>query len=198
MSSELGSSHSETVVENLPRPGAMPWGYSWMPTLDGERIPVRHEDRFGMSGFDSREEAWAEAIKWVKACAGLAFEIELGVGSGCLLNKETVVVETVTGAREAIAHHVRSVARGDDRETVSLSWEDLAEYEDSRRYDPNDSEAAMTSSYSPTEDDVVEGSDGTLHRVTYYVWATASPAVWDHPADSACGVDNDDKTDDDL
>ena len=92
---------------------------------------------------------------------GTGFEVRLGDMRGCVLieNAATVVVETVAEAREAIlsyatdalGHHAHDPER---REHLRLNvrpggptWEDLAECEKGRRYDPADPETGMTCSY---------------------------------------------------
>ena len=194
MASDFESNREEADIENLPTPGAMRWGYSWRPTLDGEPIPI-HDP----SWFESREEAWAEAIKRVKLRASLAIEIELGRLSGCLIDEWTVIVETVTEAREVILRHVVPSVEGQKRgpgtqgpeSRSDPTWEDLAEYEDGRRYDPGNPEAGMRCSYSLSETEWMEGVGGILWPVSDHRWATAPPEVWDHSADQPVGLDND-------
>ena len=185
MSSDVESSDHETDIENLPTPGAMRWGHDWVPTLDGERIPIRHPYWFA-----SREDAWAEAIKWVKLRAGLAFEIQLGSQTGCIPDEWSLIVETVAEAREAILRHVLTKQQDDEggpgtrgHGRLGATWEDLVEYEDGRRYDPGNLKAGMSCSYSLSETGWVEGVGGVRWPVSDYRWAVAPPEVWDHPTD---------------
>ena len=194
MASDLESSDHEMDIDNLPTPGAMRWGYCWKPTLDGEQIPIRHPREF-----ESREEAWAEAIKWVKLRAGLAIEVELGTASGCLIDEWTVIVETVAEARQIILSHVLPDAQSPEHEAETRgpesrqhrTWEDLTEYEDSRRYDPGNREAGMHCSYSLSETEWMQGVGGMLWPVSDHRWAKAPPEVWDHPADQPIGLEDD-------
>ena len=203
MASDLESGRYVTDVERLPRPGAVQLHFfEWVPTLDGEPIG----EGYSQSHYRSREQALVEAIKWVKHRAGLAFEIELGSASGCVLAEWTVLVESVAEAREAILRHAMPAAEDHEREYGTQrpesrrdpTWEDLAEYEHSRRYDPDNPGAGMRCSYAMSEVEMVEGVGGMLWPVSHHVWATAPPEVWDHPADQPAGLDNDDDPGDDL
>ena len=187
------------TVENLPTPGAMWDHYRWVPTLDGE--PIRRHDR-SRGSLENRKDAWAAAIKELGLRAGLAVEIQLGSQSGCIPDEWSSIVETVAEAREAILRHVLAEAQDHDGEPGTrgpggrrATWEDLAEYEDSRRYDPNNPEAGMRCSYSLSETEWMEGVGGILWPVTDHRWATAPPEVWDHPADQPAGLDNGDDPD---
>ena len=98
MAPDFGRNRDALTVENLPTPGAVrKWERYWTPTLNGE--PIRN---LGNSGFDSREEAWAEAIRWVKYHAGLAFTIRLDDMTDWWYAEDeyvVAVVETVAEAR---------------------------------------------------------------------------------------------------
>lgn len=134
------------------------------------------------------------------------FEVRLGDMRGCVLIRDaaTVVVETVAEAREAIlsyardalGHHAHDPER---REYLRLNvrsggatWEDLAECEEGRRYDPADPEAGMTCSYLLYLQGGLEGVGGVMWTYGVTIWATAPPKVWDHPTDQPIGLDNDD------
>jgi len=201
MSKGADTNRHEPSVENLPTPGALhEWGHDWAPTLDGEPIGR------ASYGFASREEAWAEAIRWVKHRAGLAMEVRLGVQTGCVVEGDTVViVETVAEAREVILRHAVENLRGkgtgpDEREYLRLRggragpvWEDLARCETDRRYDPNTPDAGMRCDYVLYEQGGLDGVGGLVWTFGVYVWATAPPEVWDQPADQPCGLDSDEE-----
>ncbi len=199
MASDFETNDHEIDISNLPTPGAMRWGHDWVPTLDGERVPIRHP-----YWFERREEAWAEAIKWVKLRAGLAIEVELGSASGCLVDEWTVIVETVAEARQVILSHVLPDMKGPEHGSEThgpasrphRSWEDLTGHEDSRRYDPGNPAAGMCCSYSLSETEWMEGVGGIRWPVTDHRWATGPPEIWDHPADQPVGLDSDDDRDD--
>lgn len=202
MKRELDPRWDEPAVAILPRPGAVrDWGDRWLPTLDSE--PVGSADSFG---FESREEAWAEAIRWVKFRAGLAMEVRLGVQTGCVVEGDTVViVETVAEAREAILRHaVRNLggkgAAPDELEYLRLlggkggpTWEDLAKCEVNRRYDPDTPDAGMRCDYVLYEQGGLDGVGGLVWTFGVYIWATAPPEVWDHPPDRPCGLETDEE-----
>lgn len=204
MSSEPDTRWDERTVENLPTPGALrEWPHAWVPTLDGEPIRSAHP-----YGFESRKQAWAEAILWVKRLAGLAMEVRLGVQTGCVVEPDAVVfVETVAAAREVILNHaVRSLngkgAASDEREHLRLrggeggpTWEDLARCETYSVYDPNDPDAGMRCGYVLYEQGGLDGVGGLVWAFGVYVWATAPPEVWDHPGDQPCGRETDEEFD---
>ena len=200
-------SDGSAAVENLPTPGAVrEWGHFWVPTLDGEPISVR-----APYPYRSREEAWAEAIRWVKHRAGLAIEVKLGDRRGCVLSgDESVIVETVAKARKAILRHaMRAVADhardAESREQMRLrcgkgrpTWNDLAKCEEGRRYDPHNAEAGMNCCYLLYQHGPLGVVGGGAWAYEVWIWATAPPSVWDHPADQPVGLDNVDEMDDDL
>ena len=200
MSTEFDTRWHEPTVENLPTPGALQqWGCHWVPTLDGE--PISGADQFD---FESREDAWAEAIRWVKLRAGLAIEVRLGNQTGCVVMGDAVViVETVAEARGVILRHAMDTLRGKgndpkEREHLRLrggkggrKWEDLTTCETDRRYDPDNPDAAMRCDYMLYEQGGLEGVGGLIWNFGVYISATAPPEVWDHPADQPCGLDND-------
>lgn len=188
-------------AEDLPTPGALrEWGHGWAPTLDGEPIGR------ASCGFASRQEAWAEAIRWVKHRAGLAMEVSLGVQTGCVVDGDTIViVETVAEAREVILRHaVRNLwGKGtaeDERAHLRLlgresgpTWEDLTRCEAYRVYDPGNPDGGMRCGYVLYEQGGLDGVGGLVWTFGVYVWATAPPEVWDHPADQPCGLDSDEE-----
>ena len=200
MSTEFDTRRNEPNVENLPAPGARrEWDSHWIPTLDNE--PISGADLYG---FESREEAWAEAIRWVKHRAGLAFEVRLGSQTGCVVVGDgAVIVETVTEAREVILRHAMATLRGqgndpEEREYLRLrggrggpTWENLTRCETDRRYDPDNPDAGMRCGYVLYEQGGLDGVGGLVWTYGVYIWATAPPEVWDHPADQPCGLDND-------
>ena len=133
------------------------------------------------------------------------FEVRLGDMRGCVLieNAATVVVETVAEAREAIlgyatdalGHHAHDPEL---REYLRLNvqpggatWEDLAECEEDRRYDPADPDTGMTCSYLLYLQGGLEGVGGMMWTYGVTIWATAPPKVWDHPTDLPVGLDDD-------
>ena len=207
MASDYETRYDAPTVENLPTPGAVrEWGHSWVPTLDGELI-----ESLRYSGFESREEAWAEAIRWVKHRAGLAIEVRLGSMTGCVIRPDrAVVVETVAEARQTILRHAMD-ALGDHqrnperREYMRLkgragdpTWEDLAGCETYRRYDPDNPDAGLECSYLLYEQGDLDGVGGLVWTYGVSIRATAPPDVWDHPPDQPCGFDTgDDLIDDD-
>ncbi len=202
MTQHPNTQHIPGDVSELPRPGAMAveGGY-WASTLDGEPLPVAEfawngEDNY----FTTREEAWAEAIRWVKVKAGLSFVIELENRSGCLVYaRPPVPVETVAEAREAILRFATEIAAEDQKPHSSPlirekggdgpTWEDLARLEYYRRYDPRDPDARMSCSYSLYQQGGLEGVGGVMWTYVIEVTATGPPEVWDHPADRPCGLD---------
>lgn len=189
-----------TAVEDLPTPGAIrEWGDRWVPTLDGEPIGEP-----GWFGFETRKEAWGEAIRWVKQRAGLAMELRLGSATGCLVSGDRItVVETVAEARRSILSHARATLAGKgrdpgDRKFLRLgggkrgpTWADLERCATSRRYDPEEPDAGMTCRYLLYEQGELDGVGGLVWTFAVAIQATAPPEVWDHPADEACGLDTD-------
>ena len=121
-----------------------------------------------------------------------------------------VIVETVAEAREVIVHYAKGELSGytrdpEQREHLRFStrrgrstWKSLAECETSRRYDPADPEAGMTCSYLLYEEGGLGVVGGGAWTYSVEIWATAPPAVWDHPADQPIGLDNPDDPDNDL
>ena len=139
------------------------------------------------------------------------FELKLGMLRGCvMLEDQPFTVETVAEARAAIlryamgalGHHAHDPER---REHLRLNvrpggptWEDLAECEEGRRYDPTDPETGMTCSYLLYRQGGLEGVGGLMWTYGVTVWATAPPEVWNHPADQPLGLDTDDDLNNDL
>ncbi len=123
-------------------------------------------------------------------------ELKLGSLTGCMmLEGHPFTVGTVAEARSAIlqfamdelGHHAHNPEK---REFLRLNvrpggatWEDLAECEEGRRYDPSKPEAGMQCSYFLYRQGGLEGVGGVMWAYSVTIWATASPAVWDHPAD---------------
>lgn len=204
----LGAGGLVTDFQELPTPGAVQyWEHEWVPTVDGEPIPRDYP----LSGFATREEAWAEAIKRVKHRAGLAFEVKIASRSGCCVIGDTpVIVETVAEAREVIVGHAKRNSyerrsETDDREHQRFrtrpgrsDWRSLLECEISRRYDPADPEAGMTCSYLLYEKGPLGVVGGGAWTYSVEIWATGPPEVWDHPTDQPAGLDDDDNRDDDI
>ena len=205
MASDFESGRHVTAVEKLPRPGAVQLHFlDWVPTLDGEPIG----GPYPWSHYRSREKALAEAIKWVKHRAGLAFEVNIGGRAGCCLSGDVpVIVETVAEAREVIVSYAKGSIGGRQREPEQQehlrfktrqgrsAWKSLAECETSRRYNPSDPEAGMTCSYLIYEEGGLGVVGGGAWTYSVEIWATAPPAVWDHPADQPVGLDTDDDRD---
>ena len=139
------------------------------------------------------------------------FELKLGSLTGCMmLEGNPFTVETVAGARSAILqfameeldHHAHNPEK---REYLRLNvgadgptWEDLAECEEGRHYDPADPETGMTCSYLLYCQGGLEGVGGVMWTYTVTIWATAPPEVWDHPTDHPAGLDNDNSRGDDV
>ena len=205
MASNFEEGPHVTAVENMPRPGAVQRYYlDWVPTLDGEPIDERY------LSFRSREQALAEAIKRVKHHAGLAFEVRIESRAGCCLSGDIpVIVETVAEAREVIVGYAKGSVGGRQREPEQQehlrfqtrqgrsTWKSLLECETSRRYDPADPDAGMTCSYLIYEEGGLGVVGGGAWTYSVEMWATAPPAVWDHPADQPVGLDNDHNLDND-
>ena len=207
MASDFESGRHVTAVEYLPRPGAVQLNFlEWVPTLDGE--PMGEPS---LSYYRSREQALAEAIKRVKHDAGLAFEVTIGSRAGCCLSGDIpVIVETVAEAREVIVSHAKGELSGYTRDAEQQdhlhfktrrgrsAWKSLAECETSRHYDPADPEAGMTCSYLLYEEGGLGVVGGGAWTYSVELWATAPPAVWDHPADQPVRLDNDEDLHNDL
>ena len=137
------------------------------------------------------------------------FEVKLGSLTGCvMLEDRPFRVETVAEARavilryatDALGHHAHSPEK---REYLRLNvrpggatWEDLAECEEGRRYDPADPDTGMTCSYLLYLQGGLEGVGGVMWTYGVTIWATAPPEVWDHPADQPAGLDADDRLED--
>ena len=208
MPSDFESGPHVTAVESLPRPGAVQlYALDWVPTLDGAPIGGPYPQSY----YRSREQALAEAIKWVKHRAGLAFEVRIDSRAGCVLSGDIpVIVETVAEAREVIVRYAQGSVGGRQREPEQQehlrfktrqgrsAWKSLAESETSRRYDPADPEAGMTCSYLLYEEDGLGVVGGGVWTYSVEIWATAPPAVWNHPADQPVGMDNVDVVGNDL
>ena len=139
------------------------------------------------------------------------FELKLGSLTGCMMLEDNPFpVETVAEARsailqfamEALDHHAHNPEK---REYLRLNvgpggstWEDLAECEEGRRYDPADPDTGMTCSYLLYCQGGLEGVGGLIWTYSVTIWATAPPAVWDHPSDQPVGMDDDNDRGDDV
>ena len=208
MASGFETGRQVTAVERLPRPGAVQlYHMEWVPTLDGEPF----EGSFLPYGFRTREEALAEAIKQVKHRAGLAIEITVETRTGCVLSGDLpIIVETVAEARKVIASYAKDLIGDrqrapDKREYLRFrtsrgrsAWKSLLECETHRRYDPAGPDARMACSYLLYLEGNLEGVGGLMWTYGIEIWVTGPPEVWDHPANLACGLDNDDDRDNDL
>ena len=139
------------------------------------------------------------------------FELKLGSLTGCMmLEDKPFTVETVAEARsailqfamEALDHHAHNPEK---REYLRLkvrpggpTWEDLAECEEGRRYDPTDPQTGMTCSYLLYSQGGLEGVGGLMWTYSVTIWATAPPEVWNHPTDQPAGLDTHDHLDNDC
>ena len=106
-----------------------------------------------------------------------------------------VVVETVAEARSAILRYAMDALDyhahdPEEREYLHLNvpaggpaWDDLAECEEGRRYDPAKPGDGMKCSYFLYHEKGIEGVGGVMWTYFVTIWATAPPSVWDHPAD---------------
>ena len=204
------------AVENLPTPGAVRLGPEWAPTLDGEPITCPQERRTFLLRssraesllFPSREEAWREAIKWVKHRAGLAIRIKFGSMAGCTIVGKQIVVDTIEEARSAILDYVVGHARHAVNDPVrrkqlhlddpsrDFTWEDLLKFETGRHYDPTEPWAQMSCSYRLYRSGPLSGVGGAPWIYNVIVSARSDPAVWNHPADEPAGLDPDDDAED--
>lgn len=136
---------------------------------------------------------------------GTGLELKLGSLTGCMmLEGNPFTVETIAEARSAIlqfamdelGHHAHNPEK---REYLRLNvrpggptWEDLAECEEARRYDPTDPDTGMTCSYLLYMQGGLEGVGGVMWTYGVTIWATGPSEIWDHPADQPVGLDNDD------
>ena len=124
------------------------------------------------------------------------FEIRLGGLRGCVMYDDLPrEVDSVAEAREAILAHAMGALGHhahdpDKREYLFLTvgpggptWDDLAECEEGRRYDPGKPEDGMKCSYFLYRQGGLEGVGGVMWTYGVTIWATAPPEVWDHPAD---------------
>ena len=139
------------------------------------------------------------------ASSETGFEIKLGSLTGCvMLENNPFKVETVAEARSTILRYAMDVLGNhahdpDKQEHLRLNvsaggptWDDLAECEEGRRYDPADPDTGMTCSYFLYRQGGLEGVGGVMWTYGVTIWATAPPEVWDHPADQPAGLDADD------
>lgn len=138
-----------------------------------------------------------------------SFRLTLGSQSGCVMTPDNhFTVETVAEARAIILQHAMDELgidsledhTRDSEESESLrlnlgadgpTWEDLAECEEWRRYDPAHPDAGMTCNYLLYSQGGLEGVGGLMWTYGVCIWATAPPEVWDHPADQPAGLDDD-------
>ena len=130
------------------------------------------------------------------------FELKLGNWRGCVSWEDRPFhVKTVAEARAAILRYAMDMLghhahEQEEREYLLLNvpaggptWEDLAECEDGRRYDPAKPEDGMKCSYFLYSQGGIEGVGGVLWTYSVTIWATAPPEVWDHPADLPVGLE---------
>ena len=132
--------------------------------------------------------------------------------SGCVLLMDDlgVTVSSVAEARAAIVDHALETLGGhardpDKREHLRLrvegdgpTWNDLAECEVERTYDPADPRGGMTCSYLLYQQGGLDGVGGPIWTFGVQIWATAPPEVWDHPADQPAGYEDADAPSDDV
>ena len=139
-----------------------------------------------------------------------SIELKLGSMSGCMmLEDHPFIVETVAEASaailryamDALGHHAHDPEK---REHLRLNvgadgptWEDLAECEEARRYDPSKPEDGMKCSYLLYREGGLEGVGGVMWTYSVTIWATAPPEVWNHPANQPAGLDGVDERDND-
>ena len=139
------------------------------------------------------------------------FELKLGSLTGCMmLEGNPFTVETIAEARSAIlqfamdklGHHAHNPEKREylrlKRRPGGATWEDLAECEEGRRYEPANPDTGMTCSYLLYLQGGLEGVGGVMWTYGVTIWATAPPRVWDHPTDEPVGLDNDYDRDNDL
>ena len=140
-----------------------------------------------------------------------SIELKLGSMSGCMmLEDHPFIVETVAEARaailqyamDALGHHAHDPGK---RQYLRMqvgadgpAWEDLAECEEGRRYDPSKPGEGMRCSYFLYRQGGLEGVGGLMWTYSVTTWATAPPEVWDHPVDQPVGLDEDHNRDDDV
>ena len=89
--------------------------------------------------------------------------------------------------------HLRLNVRAD-----GLTWDDLAECEEARRYDPSTPENGMQRSYVLYRQARLEGVGGLRWTYSVTIWATAPPEVWTHPTDQPAGLDSDEDLSNDV
>ena len=141
--------------------------------------------------------------------AGL--ELKLGMWRGCTVwEDQPFHVGTVAEARAAILryamdaldHHAHNPDRREHLrlkvQTDGPTWDDLAECEEGRRYDPSKPEDGMKCSYFLYRQGGLEGVGGLRWTYSVTIWATAPPEVWNHPTDQPAGLDIDDDFSDDV
>ncbi len=132
-------------------------------------------------------------------------ELTLGSLRGCvLIEGESSFVGTVAEARVAILQYAMDLLdhhadEPEKREYLRLNvgaggptWDDLAECEEGRRYDPSRPEDGMRCSYFLYQEGGIGSVGGLMWTYSVVIWATAPPEVWDHPADEPVGLDTDD------
>ena len=135
-------------------------------------------------------------------------ELKLGMWTGCTVWGDLpFTVDTVVKARavilqyamEALGHHAHDPEK---REHLRLNvgadgptWDDLAECEEARRYDPSRPEDGMKCSYFLYRQGGLAGVGGVMWTYSVTIWATARPEVWNHPTAQPAGLDRDDGRD---
>ena len=208
MASDFESGRHVTAVEKLPRPGAVQLNFlEWAPTLDGKPI----SEPSSPSYYRSREQALSEAIKRVKHRAGLAFEVTIGSRAGCCLSGDIpVIVETVAEAREVIVGYARGDLSGYTRDPEQRDhlhfktrrgrskWKSLTEWRDEPPLRPGRPRSGHDLLLPALRGGWSRSRRRCAWTYSVEIWATAPPAVWDHPADQPIGLDNPDDPDNDL
>jgi len=157
----------------------------------------------GPTAYETREDAWAEAIRWVKHRAGLAYMVKLESQDGCLVQPDgQVIAETVDEARQVILDHALKTVEHkntpDSRHKMRLQgweegpdWEDLNRCIDFLRYDPDQPEKGMRGSYQLYVDGPLGGVGGLGWVYSVGISVVSSPEIWDHPIDQPCDLEID-------
>ena len=130
-------------------------------------------------------------------------ELRLGMWRGCTVwEGPPLTVETIAEARSAILRHAMTMldhhAHDPEKRRYRRlnvgpngpTWDDLAQCEGSRRYDPSKPEEGMRCSYLLYRQRGIRGVGGSISTYFVRIWATAPPEVWDHAADQPAGLDS--------
>ena len=92
---------------------------------------------------------------------------------------------------DALGHHAHDPERREhlrlNVRTGGPTWDDLAECEEGRRYDPSQPANGMTCSYFLYRQGGIEGVGGLRWTYSVTIWATAPPEVWNHPTNQPTG-----------